>query len=252
MHFEALAENYTKARPPYPAPLWEDVLATGLITPGRRALDLGAGTGQVTEFLLGHGMDVVAVEPGATLAAITQERFPSATVIQTRAEDLQPATGSFDLAVIATAIHWMDLDIVLPMLHKALNANGRLLVWRNVFGDATAETTPFLREVHRIVASREPRRTGSPDDGKGTADLIVHSGLFEVAKISRYGWTIELTTEQVRALFGTFSDWTPREVAEAASIVDSLGGRVTEHYSSWLISATPREIPPAPNDVGEH
>ena len=45
MHFDALADAYASARPPYPAELWERVRRTGLVAPGRRAVALGAGTG---------------------------------------------------------------------------------------------------------------------------------------------------------------------------------------------------------------
>lgn len=243
MHFDGLSAEYAEARPPYPASLWRDVLDTGLVAPGRRALDLGAGTGQATKVLLGYGMDVVAVEPGANLAAIIEERFPHATVVRARAEDVQLARHAFDLVVIATAIHWMDPAIVLPIIHESLKVNGRLLVWRNVFGDGAAEVTPFRREVQRIVAGREAGRAGNPEDATVTADMIAHSGLFAVEGIKRYSWTIDFTTDQVRSLFSTFSDWTPGEVAEAASIVDGLGGRVKEHYTSWLILATPLVSP---------
>ncbi len=134
----------------------------------------------------------------------------------------------------------MDLGIVLPIIHRSLNDNGRLLVWRNVFGDPTAEITPFRREVQRIVESRGVGRVGNPENSQVTADKIAHSGLFAVERISRYSWAIDLTTDQVRALFRTFSDWTPREVDVVACAVDKLGGRVSENYTSWLISATPQ------------
>ena len=142
MHFDGMADVYGAARPPYPGELWRDVLATGLVGPGRRALDLGAGSGQATGELLAHGMAVVAVEPGDNLAHVLEQRLPHVTVIRSRAEDLRLHGGSFDLAVAATSIHWMDLEVVLPIVHGALKTDGRFLIWRNVFGDADTEVTP--------------------------------------------------------------------------------------------------------------
>jgi hypothetical protein len=43
-----------------------------------------------------------------------------------------------------------------------------------------------------------------------------------------------LTTEQVTALFRTFSNWTGEEVDDVAAAADACGGRVTEHYQSVL------------------
>ncbi len=45
-HFDALADAYGSARPPYPAELWERVRRTGLVAPGRRAVDLSEAPGR--------------------------------------------------------------------------------------------------------------------------------------------------------------------------------------------------------------
>ena len=243
MHFNAVTANYGSARPHYPAALWRDAAATGLVEPGRRALDLGAGSGEATGELLARGMDVVAVEPGESLAAILQQRFPAATVVRSRAEDIRPDTAAFDLAIAATSIHWMDLDVVLPLVHKALTAEARLLVWRNVFGDPDAEVTPFRHEIQRIVNRRGTTREGNPEDLEHTAAKIARTQLFTVEQMHRYRWSIELTADQIHALFATFSDWSESEVRQAASIAETLGGTVTEHYSSWLINARPSPGP---------
>lgn len=184
-------------------------------------------------------MNVVAVEPGPHLADALAKRYPRATVIQSRAEDILPDAGSFELAVAATSIHWMDLDVVLPIVHRALTTSGRLLVWRNVFGDAAADVTPSRREVERIVQSRDAARSGDPEDLGATVRKLVHTGLFTIDETHRYRWTIEMTTDQVRELFGTFSDWTDDEAEEASLVVAALGGTVSEAYTSWLITASP-------------
>ncbi len=48
-----------------------------------------------------------------------------------------------------------------------------------------------------------------------------------------------MDAEQIHSLFSTFSDWTSEEVDDAASAVRALGGQVIEHYTSWLIVASP-------------
>ncbi|AYG02251.1 class I SAM-dependent methyltransferase [Gryllotalpicola protaetiae] len=237
MHFDRSPEGYRAARPPYPAELWGDVVATELVVPGRRALDLGAGTGEATGVLLARGMDVVAVEPGPRLADALAARHPQASVHRMRAEEFEPDAASFDLVVAATSIHWMDLNVALPMVRRALKPDGRLLVWRNVFGDAEAEVTPFRREVARIVARRRAPQREQTESVTATADAIAASGLFAIESTRRYRWSIELTAAQVHGLFSTFSDWSPAEVDEVAGAVTDLGGQVTEHYSSWLLVA---------------
>ena len=208
--------------------------------PGRRALDLGAGTGQATGPLLAEDTDVVAVEPGHQLAATLAAAHPDAELLISRAEDVDLAESAFDLVVAATSIHWMNLDVLLPNIDRWLKPEGRLLVWRNVFGDSSVAATPFRAIVEQIVARRStPARTGNPEDVDATADKLTSAGLFSIDDICVYPWSIALSADQIHGLFRTFSDWTPEEVNEASEGARSLGGEVVEHYTSWLIIASP-------------
>lgn len=244
MHFEAQAATYARARPPYPPALWESVSGHHLLQPDRRVLDLGAGTGQATGPLLDAGLRVTAVEPGARLAEQLRSEHPGATVIRSRAEDIDLPEASFDIAVAATSIHWMDLDVVLPKVHRLLVPGGMLLVWRNVFGDPSV-MTPFRDRVAEIVRARDarPRRGPDAEDVDATSTELTKRGLFAVEDISVFRWSIELDDHQVRRLFSTFSDWSAPEVDQAVEAVVDLGGHVVEHYRSWLIVLSPRRLP---------
>lgn len=241
MHFDAHAEDYTRARPPYPKELWEAIAQLGLLRRGQRAVDLGAGTGQATGPLIAAGLDVTAVEPGPNLARDLATAYPAATVLTARAEDMDLPADVFDLAVAATSIHWMDLDIVLPALHRLLKPGATFLVWRTVFGDPAAPSTPFRERITEIVQERtSPSRPGSEaTDANAVAGALTRRGLFTADDIHTFRWTIEFDQAGVRDLFSTFSDWTASEVDRAAEAVLELGGQVIEHYSSWLIVARP-------------
>ena len=236
MHFDGHADVYGEARPPYPEELWNTVRDLGVLEPGGRAVDLGAGTGQATGPLLAAGMHVTAVEPGPQLAAQLRTAYPAATVIQERAETVTLPDRAYDLAVAATSIHWMDLDVVLPEVHRWLRPRGRFLVWRNVFGDPAAVSTPFRERVAQIVAERDaPPRSGNPEDLAEASHALTRRGLFSLEATHTYRWSIELDQHQVHRLFTTFSDWSPEEVERAARVAADLGGRVIENYTSWLI-----------------
>ena len=243
MHFEARADEYEGARPPYPPALWDAIRALGVLRPGDRALDLGAGTGQATGPLLAAGLRVTAVEPGPRLARHLATAHPQATIVVARAEDVRLPDAGFDLVVAATSIHWMDLDVVLPTLHRALTRRGRFLVWRNVFGDPDIGT-PFRERIALIVAERDAplRRAPHAEDVAVTSAALTGAGLFEVESTLTFRWSIELDEDQVRRLFATFSDWSGEEVDRAARAVRELGGSVVEHYMSWLIVLRPRQL----------
>ena len=237
-HFEAHAEVYDRGRPPYPAALWERLTGSGLLVPGVRVVELGAGSGQATAPMLAAGASVTAVEPGPALAELLRCRCPAATVVVATAEQVELPDAAFDLAVVATAVHWLDLDVVLPSLHRALVPGGHLAVWRTAFGDPTVPVSPFRERVARIVARRDPARVrtgpGELDTARWVERLSAH-GLFAPVDVEELRWSVELGTAQVRDLFTTFSDWDLAEVAAAARAVDELGGRVREHYVTPLV-----------------
>lgn len=118
MHFDALADQYAEARPPYPHALWERLTSLGVLERGFHAADLGAGTGQVTGPLLEAGLNVVAVEPGPELARRLRAGHPDAQIVVSRAEDADLPEGALDLAVAATSIHWMHLELLLPKVQR--------------------------------------------------------------------------------------------------------------------------------------
>ena len=164
-----------------------------------------------------------------------------ATVIQDRAENVGLPDRSLDLAVAATSIHWMDLSVLLPKVHRWLRPEGAFLVWRTVFGDPAVET-PFREQIARIVADRHaPPRTDSGEEIEETAVALTSSGLFAREAVHTFRWSIVLDEHEVHRLFTTFSDWSADEVDRAALAVRDLGGTVTEHYSSWLILTRPRD-----------
>ncbi|MDV6286895.1 class I SAM-dependent methyltransferase [Rhodococcus jostii] len=206
-------------------------------------LDIGAGTGQATGPLLAAGLSVTAVEPGFQLAARLRSAHPQAAVIVERAEEVALPENAFDIAVAATSIHWMDLDVVLPKVHRALIRQGRFLVWRNVFGDPEVRT-PFRERVGRIVQDRgaPPRPVPDPEDVVELSAELTRADLFSVDLIRTFRWSIELNDRQVLQLFSTFSDWTVEEADRAAAAVRELGGSVVEHYMTWLIALTSTRV----------
>src|SRR5215207_4679429 len=101
--FGGVAGDYAAWRPSYPA----DVVSflTGADQP-LRILDLGAGTGQLTEPLLAAGHDVLAADVSAGMLAELGARLPGVPTFVAGAEALPLPDDDLDLVLAAQAAHW--------------------------------------------------------------------------------------------------------------------------------------------------
>jgi ubiquinone/menaquinone biosynthesis C-methylase UbiE len=150
--FDRVAGVYQRARPSYPPAAVEWVLETA---PGRRVVDLAAGTGKLTEVLVEAGADVVAVEPLANMRAELERALPSVRALDGAAERIPLPDGSADAVLVAQAFHWFDRPAALAEIARVLVPGGALgLVW-NLRDDSVpwvAELTAALRGAGDVVA----------------------------------------------------------------------------------------------------
>jgi len=128
--FDREAVTYDRARPSYPPECVAWFADHLRIAPGRRVLDLAAGTGKFTRLLEPLGARLVAAEPVVGMQAILHERSPSVPVLSCTAEQLPFAAVSLDAITVAQAFHWFDAPVALAEAARTLRAGGRLgLVW---------------------------------------------------------------------------------------------------------------------------
>ena len=121
--FAGEAEAYAYGRPSYPVEAVRWLMPDGATT----VLDLGAGTGKLTQRLLELGLDVVAVEPLDEMRALIP---PAARAISGTAEAIPLPDASVDAIVVGQAFHWFDAGRALPEMARVLRAGGTLgLLW---------------------------------------------------------------------------------------------------------------------------
>ena len=128
--FDRNAGDYERARPSYPAEAVAHVVGHGTIGPGRRVLDLAAGTGKLTRLLVPTGTDVVAVEPVPGMRAQLAAAVPTVEVLDGTAEALPLPDEDVDVVTVAQAFHWFDPPVALAETRRVLRAGGHLfLLW---------------------------------------------------------------------------------------------------------------------------
>jgi SAM-dependent methyltransferase len=144
--FGRVPELYDRARPEYPeeaVALLRERLGLG---PGRRVLDLAAGTGKLTRPLVATGADVVAVEPVAGMRALLPE---SVEALDGTAESIPLPDLSVDAVTVAQAFHWFRAQDALREIHRVLRPDGALaLVWNTRDAD-----DPLQRDVSTMMRS---------------------------------------------------------------------------------------------------
>jgi len=128
--FDRNADAYEAARPSYPAEAVAHIVGHGGIGPGRRVLDLAAGTGKLTRLLVPTGATVVAVEPVAAMREQLRALLPDVEVHDGTAEALPLGDRSADAITVAQAFHWFDPPDALAEMRRVLRQGGHLfLVW---------------------------------------------------------------------------------------------------------------------------
>jgi SAM-dependent methyltransferase len=143
--FGAVAADYDRARPSYP----DDAVAWLVGDRPARVLELGAGTGKLTERLLDRGHAVLTTEPDAQMLRRLHERHPGLAAAQASAEQLPVANRSVDVVVAAQAAHWFDHERGLAEAARVLRPDG-MLAWAWNIMDTRI---PWVRRLRELIGS---------------------------------------------------------------------------------------------------
>ena len=153
-------------------------------------LEIGCGTGKLTEALVERGLRVDAVDPGPNMIALARKRTGGSEAVTFhvgRFEDVALPEGAFDAVFSATAFHWVDPSVGWAKAARALRPGGILALLMHIgyHEDETVAASEALRRVlkqHFPTAApgspsatsrrsgREPRSeaTTSPPCGRGS------------------------------------------------------------------------------------
>jgi SAM-dependent methyltransferase len=275
-HFDLGAEEYDAVRPGYPATLLELAFERGGLVAGSRALEVGCGTGKLTESLVERGLRVDAVEPGPNMIAMARKRVGDAASVTFhlgRFEDVDLGGRSFDALFSATAFHWVDPSVGWAKAAACLARGGLLALYSHVIrqdGESAPghdEFVAVLREHAPEVAAFSRRPPGfdalfaGADERRGNAsevwDWLMQGGLgrpslavaeavrlFEDVEVDGEPYTVDEDADGFLRQLRTTSlyhrvDPTRRQAFEAGlrRMIEHYGGVVRTELAVVLMTA---------------
>lgn len=181
--FASGAGDYARWRPSYPQQA-VDALTRG--APGLDVVDIGAGTGKLTELLISAGHRVVAVEPSA---AMREELVRlDVDVVAAAGESTGLPAASADLVTYAQAWHWVDPEAAGREAARLLRPGGALgMVW-NMLDNSVPWVADYEAAAHATLRAWRPEPAGELAETRP-------GGPFGPAERTLVHWTRPVTLE---------------------------------------------------------
>jgi ubiquinone/menaquinone biosynthesis C-methylase UbiE len=268
--FDAVAEAYDRVRPSYPAELIDTACAIGELDAGSRVLEVGCGTGKLTEALVERGLRVDAVDPGPEMIAHARRRIRHSDAVEFhvgRFEDVAHPEGIFAAVFSATAFHWVDPAVGWAKAARALRPGGMLalIMYVGYRREETAEAAETLREVLKKHMPDHgtwqplrdlPTLQSGADERRGNVSAVwtwlghqditrsEAASLFGEARLTTYPVAREQTGDELWARFETSSSYQRLDPPARAALeadtrdtVNRLGGTLRSSDLAVLVTA---------------
>ena len=241
LSFGAIADEYDRVRPSYPAELIADLAALHPTA----VLDVGAGTGKASELLVARGLDVLAVEADARMAAIVERKGIAVEVSPFQDWDARGRT--FDLITAGQSWHWMPEPESAVKAFALLRHGGHLAAFWNL-GMLDERTTSALDAVYAATAPAltegSKAMSEAIDEQRRHMDSLRDAG-FTPIELRTYPGSATYTARQWVEMIATHSNHATLPDAQrralllgVADAIEQLGGIVTEEQCAALILAT--------------
>jgi len=230
--YGAEAEGYDKGRPDYPEEVYETLRGRCGLTPGKRVLEIGPGTGQVTQHLLAAGADVVAVEPDPGFANYLARAYPGLRIVPHAFEDAELADAGNDFVVAGTSFHWLDQPRALSIVGRILRPGGWFAMWWTIFSDPT-RPDPLITTASELLGYDPGNQRGGTsfqlDEHARLHDLERHGGLVDL-HARRIPWNLPMNAARTRALFATQMSIRRLPAPEQSHALDTIAGLIDQRF----------------------
>lgn len=202
--FGSVAEQYDRARPAYPAAVFDDLAELAQLEPGSRVLEVGPGTGKATAELERRGYVVTGIELSPELAEIARRNAPAAEIAVGDFETWEPPEANFDAVVAFTAFHWIAPELRYAKPARLLRPGGALAV---VHTHHVRNDDPFWFSSQEDYDAVVPHPDNAPPPlPEEVASWVLDEALFRDIVRRRYPVESVYSPDEYIALIETYSD----------------------------------------------
>ncbi|MBL4937689.1 methyltransferase domain-containing protein [Clostridium sp. YIM B02515] len=229
--FDKVAEEYDRIRPTYPIKVFKDIIEYSNLKQDDNIIEIGCGTGQATEGFVNLGYtNITAVELGKDLCKIAADKFKhykNINIFHSDFEGWKEKQGQkFDLAISATAFHWIKQNIGYKKTAELLTESGTI-------GFFWTHHVPGIGEIFTEISEAYQKYAPHLDyNNSNQVEEIIEERiksinatcLFKDLVVKRYEWVDKYSSEDYIALFNTNS---AHQVLDA-DIKDKLFNNIRE------------------------
>ncbi len=236
--------GYDRGRPPYPPAVYDLLQRRCGLGPRCATFEVGPGTGIATRELLRRGAEpLVAVEADARMANFLRSRLgPERRRVHLVVAPFESAVlpeGVFDLGVAATSFHWTGERRGIRKVARLLRPGGWWAMWWSRHGDV-GRPSPFHRAIQPLYGHRASRRKARRTGGRGPGPwdrrsrMLRESRWFDAVERRVLRVPLTLTTDQVVALWSSFSDIRTRPATERRRFLSGLARIAEEEFGGTV------------------
>ena len=248
-HFDEIVVDYDRVRWDYPDQMFADIFVYSGLGEGKKAIEIGAGTGKATKPVLDAGYDVTAVELGVNMAEFLLEKYKgykNFNVIIAPFEEAALMEGIYDLVYAASAFHWVDAEIGCPKVFRLLKPGGTFALLRNnvytADGDALYEEiqAAYKRYYFSYYTSKKRWSRNSYDDlaepsgilqGFGFSDLSTYG--FADIFMKFYEKTFTYSANDYAALMDTMADHRELPTDNRTALYAKIKEAINKHSGQY-------------------
>lgn len=248
--FNEIADEYNTHRPTYPKVLFKDIIEYAGVDPKADILEIGCGTGQATQGFIDLGYtNLTCIELGENLAEVTRKKFEhikSTKVYNTSFEDWDAQGSQYDMAVSATAFHFIEPGFGYKKVDDLLKKNGTTAFFWTIHFASFDDVFNKIRDGYiKYAPDLNDANLPFPEEEiANRVNLMETSGTLKEIAVKEYSWVDQYSTNEYISLLDTHSGHRllPKEnkvklFSHIKKVIEQAGGTIEKRQMVALFLA---------------